>query len=135
MAKPKLVKQNWFNFSLCKFTTTRAHPTMHGLIFSKTSLFMRSRNKYLIIGIEKIDWKICYGSVALLSHFHKVLALSKFPLLKCEIEVNPIARIPRATTTSTTQIEITQCWWPRESVLWGSLQFLTLKVRILKVWK
>ena len=31
------------------------------------------------------------GSVILLSHFHKVLALSK-----CEIEVNPIARIPRA---------------------------------------
>ena len=35
------------------------------------------------------------GRVALLSHFHKVLALSKFTLLKCEIEVNPIAWIPR----------------------------------------
>ena len=34
------------------------------------------------------------GSVALLSHFHKGLALSKFTLFKCEIEVNPIARIP-----------------------------------------
>ena len=32
------------------------------------------------------------GSIALLSHFHKVLALSKFALLKCEIEVNPIAQ-------------------------------------------
>ena len=44
------------------------------------------------------------GSVALLSHFHKVLALSKFAHLKCEIEVNPIAQIP--LVTSTTQIEI-----------------------------
>ena len=34
------------------------------------------------------------GSVDLLSHFHKVLALSKFALLKCEIEVNPVAWIP-----------------------------------------
>ena len=38
-----------------------------------------------------------YGSVVLLSHIHKVLALSKFALLKCEIEVNPVAQIPRAT--------------------------------------
>ena len=30
-----------------------------------------------------------YGSIALLSHFHKVLTLSKFALLKCEIEVTP----------------------------------------------
>ena len=71
------------------------------------------------------------GSVALLSHFDKVLALSKFALLKCENEVNPTARIPWAT--STTQIEIAGCWWPRESMLWGSLQFRTLKVQILKV--
>ena len=63
------------------------------------------------------------GSVALLSYFEKVLALSKFALLKCENEVNPIARIPWAT--STTQIEIMQCWWPGESVLLGSLQFCT----------
>ena len=35
--------------------------------------------------------------------------------------------------TSTTQIEIAQCWLPGESVLWGLLQFRTLKVRILKV--
>ena len=44
------------------------------------------------------------GSVALLSHFDKVLALSKFTLLKCENEVNPVARIPWATSTA--QIEI-----------------------------
>ena len=71
------------------------------------------------------------GSVALLSHFDKVLALSKFALLKCENEVNPIAWIPWAT--STVQTEIAQCWWPGESMLWGSLQFRTLKVQILKV--
>ena len=34
---------------------------------------------------------------------------------------------------STAQIEIVQCWWPVESMLHGSLQFHTLKVRILKV--
>ena len=33
------------------------------------------------------------GSVALLSHFDKVLALSKFALLKYENEVNPKAWI------------------------------------------
>ena len=71
------------------------------------------------------------GSVALLLHFDKVLALSKFALLKCENEVNPVAQIPWATSTA--QIEIAQCWWPGESVLWDSLQFCTLKVRILKV--
>ena len=54
--------------------------------------------------------KICNhnGSVALLLYFDKVLALSKFTLLKCEIEVNPIAQILRATCTA--QIEIAQCW-------------------------
>ena len=31
------------------------------------------------------------GSIDLLPHFHKVLALSKFTLLKCENEVNPVA--------------------------------------------
>ena len=72
-----------------------------------------------------------FGSVALFSHFDKVLALSKFALLKCENEVNPVARIPWATSTA--QIEIAQCRWPGESMLWGSLQFHTLKVRILKV--
>ena len=71
------------------------------------------------------------GSVALLLHFDKVLALSKFALLKYEIEVNPIARILRAT--STVQFQFAQCWWPRESVLRGLLHFRTLKVRILKV--
>ena len=60
-----------------------------------------------------------------------MLALSKFGLLKYENEVNPIARIPWATSTA--QIEIAQCWLPGESVLQGSLQFRTLKVRILKV--
>ena len=45
--------------------------------------------------------------------------------------MNPIARISWAT--STMQIEIVQCWWLGESVLRGSLQFCTLKVRILKV--
>ena len=49
--------------------------------------------------------EICtYGRVALLSHFDKVLALSKFALLKWENEVNPIAWIPWATSTA--QIEI-----------------------------
>ena len=66
------------------------------------------------------------GSIALLSHFHKVLAHSKFTLLKCKIEVNPIARIPQAT--STVQLQFAQSWWPRESMLRGSLQFRTLKV-------
>ena len=58
------------------------------------------------------------GSVALLSHFDKV-----FALLKCENEVNPVARIPWATSTA--QIEIAQYWWPGESVLLGLLQFRT----------
>ena len=49
-----------------------------------------------------------YGSIALLSHFHKVLALSKFAILKCEIEVNPIARIPRATSTA--QLQFVRSW-------------------------
>ena len=75
-----------------------------------------------------ISKKWNYGGVALFSHFHKVLALSKFALLKCEIEVNPISWIPQAT--STVQFQFAQ---PRESVLQGSLQFCTLKVRILKV--
>ena len=39
-------------------------------------------------------FRIQQGSIALLSHFDKVLALSKFALLKCENEVNPVARIP-----------------------------------------
>ena len=47
------------------------------------------------------------GSIALLLHFDKVLARSKFALLKCENEVNPVARIPWATSTE--QIEIVQC--------------------------
>ena len=72
-----------------------------------------------------------YGSVTLLSHFDKVLALSKFALLKCENEVNPVARIPWATGTM--QIEIAQSCWPGESMPWSSLQCRTLKVRILKV--
>ena len=37
--------------------------------------------------------KQCIGSIALLSHFDKVLTLSKFTLLKCENKVNPLARI------------------------------------------
>ena len=41
-----------------------------------------------------------FGSIALLSHFDKVLALSKFALLKCENKVNPKARIPWATRTT-----------------------------------
>ena len=45
--------------------------------------------------------------------------------------MNPVAQIPRAT--STVQFQFVQCLWPRESVLQGSLQFCTLKVRILKV--
>ena len=70
-------------------------------------------------------------SVTLLSHFDKVLALSNFALLKSKNEVNPIARITWAT--SKVQIEIAQCWWPEESLLWGSFQFRTLKVQSLKV--
>ena len=45
--------------------------------------------------------------------------------------MNPVARIPWATSTA--QIEIAQCWWPEEFMLRGSLHFCTLKVRILKV--
>ena len=56
------------------------------------------------------------GSVALLSHFDKMLELSKFALLKCEIEVNPLARIPQATSTA--QFQFVWCWWPREFMLW-----------------
>ena len=52
-------------------------------------------------------------------------------LLKCENEVNPVAWIPQATSTA--QFQLVQCWWPRESMLWGSLHFRTLKVQILKV--
>ena len=76
-------------------------------------------------------WLCSFGSIALRSNFDNVLALSKFALLKYENEVNPVAWILWATSTA--QIEIAQCWWPRESVLRGSLQFRTLKVRILKV--
>ena len=65
-------------------------------------------------------------SIALLSHFDKVLALSKFTLLKCKIEVNPIAWIPRAFSTE--EFQFAQCWWPRESMLQGSFHFRTLKV-------
>ena len=57
-------------------------------------------------------------SIALLSHFDKVLALSKITLLKCKIEVNPIAWIPRAFSTA--QFQFAQYWWPRESMLLGS---------------
>ena len=60
-----------------------------------------------------------------------MLALSKFTHLKYENEVNPVARIPWATSTA--QIEIAQYWWPEESMPRGSLQFRTLKVQILKV--
>ena len=65
------------------------------------------------------------GSLALLSHFHKVLALSNFALLKCEIEVNPVAQIPRATSTA--KFQFVQCWWPGESVLWGFTSFSYFK--------
>ena len=40
------------------------------------------------------------GNVALLSHFDKVLTLSKFALLKYKNEVKPIARNPWATSTT-----------------------------------
>ena len=53
-------------------------------------------NRGLVPAYAMVD----YGSIALLSHFHKVLALSKFTLLKCKIEVNPVAQIPRATSTA-----------------------------------
>ena len=39
------------------------------------------------------------GSIALLSHFDKVLALSKFALLKCKNGENPVAWIPWVTST------------------------------------
>ena len=98
-----------------------AEIAMDGLYTEETYL-----NHSLGIGPQSLtDFTLCQrmnvnylrpiGSVALLSHFHKVLALSKFALLKCKIEVNHVARIPWAT--STTQIEIAQCWWPTESVL------------------
>ena len=87
---------------------------------------------FIQICICNIDLFSTYiGSVALLSHFDKVLALSKFAILKCENEVNPIARIPWAISTA--QFQFARYWWPRESVLLGSLHFCTLKVRILKV--
>ena len=43
----------------------------------------------VVFGHEDAFEMYHYGSVALLSHFDKVLALSKFALLKCENEVNP----------------------------------------------
>ena len=41
--------------------------------------------------------KMHNGSVASHSHFDKVLALSKFTLLKCKNDVNPVTWIPWAT--------------------------------------
>ena len=55
----------------------------------------------------------------------------QFAHLKCEIEVNPVAWIVQATSTK--QFLFARCWWPRESLLWGSLHFRNLKVGILKV--
>ena len=43
----------------------------------------------LILALIHSIVHIINGSVALLSHFHKVLALSEFAFLMCEIEVNP----------------------------------------------
>ena len=80
-----------------------------------------------------MKWVI--DSIALLSHFHKVLALSKFTLLKYEIEVNPIAPIPWATSTA--QFQFAQCWWPRESMLWDSSmlsEFHTSLSKVLILW-
>ena len=57
--------------------------------------------------LEYLLYNVDIGRVALLSHFDKVLALSKFALLKCKNEVNPIAWIPWATNNA--QIEIEQC--------------------------
>ena len=54
-----------------------------------------------------LTFRTFIDSVALLLYFDKVLALSKFTLLKCEIEVNPIARIPRATSTA--QFQFVRC--------------------------
>ena len=72
------------------------------------------------------------GSIALPSHFHKVLALSKFALLKCEI--HSCAVEPCSTDSPCHQhCGISICVTLAESVLWGSLHFRTLKVRILKV--
>ena len=51
-----------------------------------------------------LTFRTFIDSVALLLYFDKVLALSIFALLKCENEVNPIARIPWAAITA--QIEI-----------------------------
>ena len=79
--------------------TTQKHThTHHFFTVAQRKVFNMRQN-------ISTDYKVCsfiqqfYGSVALLSHFDKVLALSKFTLLKCEIEVNPIAWIPRATST------------------------------------
>ena len=47
-------------------------------------------NRGLVAAYAMVD----YGSIALLSHLHKVLALSKFTLLMCENEVNSITWIP-----------------------------------------
>ena len=60
-----------------------------------------------------------------------LLYFCTFTLIKCEIEVNHVAQIPR--DTSTAQFQFAWCWWRRESELWGLLHFRTLKVRILKV--
>ena len=66
------------------------------------------------------------GSVALLSHFDKVLALSKFVLLKCQIEVNRVAQIPRVT--STVQFQFVRCWWVAQGIrTMGFTSFLHFK--------
>ena len=49
------------------------------------------------------------GSIALLSHFGKVLSLSKFTLLKCENEVNPIEQIPGLPALRKLKLHSLQC--------------------------
>ena len=90
---------------------------LHYKLWAKEFIKATCFFKHQILLQWSLDW---------LWHSFKVLALSKFALLKCKNEMNPIARIPQATSTA--QIEIAQCWWPGESVLQGSLQFCTLKV-------
>ena len=55
------------------------------------------RKMFLKFSDYDFIWKLDKGTIALLSHFDKVLAHSKFSLLKCENEVNPVAQIPWAT--------------------------------------
>ena len=78
---------SWFNLCSVVLKLKNLHISKYVEVsqnnWAPTSLYTHQENQTHFL-----------GSVTLLSHFDKVLALSKFTLLKYKIEVNPIAWIP-----------------------------------------